>query len=345
MIKIVKSKFLAALNRISTAIAKKDLVEDLQYVVVEDGVLYTYNNKYIGSSSIEELKDVSFVVKGNDLLDLLKKIKTKDILLEVEEKILVVVGGKTEVEVPLLESDTVLKAHDSIRHSASEPRELNTQGFCEALSLAKTACSKNLNSIKGLHAVKVTEEYLFATDNMRCCIADHGSTIPEDFFLPAEAINAVVGVSPTKISFSSNGIWVLFHNDKGDMFGCKTLELFDIFPPEEGFFKYFDAKALISFTFPENLMEEIKVLDLFDSDGTLRIEISEKGDLSISTDSVKGAAFLTEKVKNYKGEQVSFQLKVQLIEEILSKSLTVSLTQNFLFIEDEYFRYLAAFVR
>jgi hypothetical protein len=343
--KINKIDFLAALEKVMPGVSKKNISKELSFIVSDKGRIYSYNDKT--SVSVKFDLGVDFVVYGSSLYEALKKVRAATLTLKKDKSILTIEAGKVFIEIPVLQDNTVLKAHEKLSYSNLDFFEL-PDNFLEGIKLCSTCASKNLNNLYGLYCVKITKNQIFATDRIKMMRYFIDSDIEEEIFLPEEQVKTVIAFDPVMIAdqFVKNN-WVFFKNKQEDVLGVKLFDVREKFPKEKFLKQFFDFKETDDFfVLPKELANDLPVLSVFSDEANVSVNvfISEDGELSIVSESVKGFSELSDVIENYKGKKLEFDINPVLLQDMLSHSAKIYVAETFLYVKENAFEYLLCFM-
>jgi len=341
--KINKDEFLQALDKVVPGLAKKEIVKEMNYIVSEAGRLYSYNDKL--AISVQFDTGVDFVVHGKNLYEAIKKSRAKNIEFEIEDDVLVCTIGKVVNEIPLLKDDLIIKTHAHLNYEEVTYVPL-AEDFVKGLELCATCASKNLNNLYGLYSIRITDQDIFATDQVRMLLYEVETDINTTIFVPAEQVKTIKAFQPIGIAedFVSKN-WVFFKNENEDVLGIKLFDVSKKFVSEERIYSFFDLpEDLPYFKLPKEIANDLAVVSVFSDEETenVNVNISKEGELSIVSESVKGFSELYDEIPDYKGEEITFDINPTLLLEMLKHSAKVLVSDYFICVQEENLTYLLA---
>jgi len=178
--------FLKNLELVMPAVKENSLVEEMSSVVFDGPYLITYNDVIAVSYPLNTDNEDTCGVTALDLQKAVMSIRTKEVSLTKEDDIFIVSGGKTRIELPLMNEEKLMELHNSLDLETAEEnmRELPTT-FSHALKLCVACSSKNVDHPHGLYALKFSNNALSASDGMRVAKYEFDGNFEEiDCYIP-----------------------------------------------------------------------------------------------------------------------------------------------------------------
>jgi hypothetical protein len=342
--KISKEEITNILKQVMPAVEKKGLVEELSHLVFDGAYVLTYNDKIAVSYPVySEQFDLNCGVVANDFEEAVKSVKTKEVELEVTNNGLIIQGGKTTTTLPFFDQKKIVELHASLNIAEVEKKLLPTpQGLIEGLRVCKFSASDNVDSIKGMYAVRISDGVVFSTNGYQ---ATRYITTESGFpvvYVAKTFIDAIVNFEP--VSMLATKTWLFFGNKDQGILACRTSNVGHVFPQNvDHVFPEFDE----GFTFEENLSDELSTLEFFSSgesktDKTIIVAIEDNGKCSLMSSSEKGNVVISTTVKDFKGERVEFHINPGALKEAISLGGIMRVDENSLAIKTEVFDHISA---
>ncbi len=161
IITVNRLEFLAALNKCFSGVTVgATTLEGVKNVIIDDGIIHSYNDIISVSVPFQGLKGVKAVVSAEELISVLTKLSAVDLQVEVAETVFKIICGKARIEM-ILKKDTLLQYIDQVWKDIGKWVKLPTN-FREALSLC--IFSANSSALAGLY---VRDNLVVSTDELR----------------------------------------------------------------------------------------------------------------------------------------------------------------------------------
>lgn len=330
--KINKQKLLIALETVKPGLASKELIEQSTSFCFINGSVVTYNDNISISCPIEGL-ELEGAVSANEFYAYIKKVKSEEIIAEIEGNEILLKAGRSKVGLTLHE-EIVLPIEEigEIKKWKALPDD-----FAVGLSLTMGSCSRNMSD-PVLTCVHINGSTLEGSDNLRISDYTMVSEVPgKAFLLPANTCAQVVKMIPSEIAAGQG--WVHFRNHKGGaVLSCRIFE--EKYPKVKDFLKVKGTDI----KFPKGLPAIIDRAGIFSKrdhalDETIEVLI-EKKKLYIKTSSESG--WFKESVRiDYTGEPIEFSITPYLLQDILGKTFKGVISDNCLLFKGDNWNYVS----
>jgi DNA polymerase III sliding clamp (beta) subunit (PCNA family) len=307
---IQKDNLKKALEIVKPGLASKEAItQSTSFAFIGDRVV-TFNDEISLSHPVEGL-DINGAIRAEELYQLISKLKTETIDLEVSDSEILITAGKMKAGF-ILQSEIVLPL-DQIEEIGKWTKL--PENFSDLLSFVISTCSTNM-ARPILTTIHVAPTFVEASDSYRLkSIINSGKRLPE-FLIPANSAREVIKFQPEKISLGSG--WVHFMKEEA-VLSCRIFQ--DNYPNTTS---HFEVKGK-EITFPPSLIEIMERVIIFSKRDTMideqaTIEVSEK-EIEISAKSNYG--WFKEKTRiKYTGKSFTFIIAPSFLLEILKISNT-----------------------
>lgn len=314
------------------AVKSDSLEEELGAIVFDGTYMLSYNDKVAISYPLpESAGELACGVSGDDFEHALKGIRTKDVTLEVQENVLVISGGKTVIEIPLMNEDKLLELHDSIGIVEAEKNlKPLPKDFLHGLGLCNNVATNNMNNLQGLYTIRVTKDLLYASDGFRVCRYNLSDKMPSTY-IAKPFVEDVIKFTPVEYYFTD--AWLYFGNIDGGMHCCRTMPI-DSFPLTMD--KLLDcAEDADYFTFPTDILDELEAASFFSEGKDARekvasVSINDLGLAVIESSGTRGRVTTEAQIEDYKGEEVTFNVSPIFLRMMIAEEGKFAVTPKFL---------------
>ena len=314
--RIDRKKFLDRLSIASLGLSTRGLVEQSDCFIFDDGKIKTYSGSVM--VVVKGLKGIKGAVIPDVLINLLKKIDDEQVDVSQDQAGQLVVEGQNKKATIATESEIRLDLSEIPSPGEWSPA---VEGVMSQLRRAAQTCGLD-ESWGAATCVHVTKKAIEASDNFRLFRWNGKTGFKNEMFIPADAIELMVGIVPESVSI--NGGWAHFK------FGGTTISA-----RGRGIEKYPDMSKVCSVegsdvNLPKGL-EQISERAMITAEGdghATRVSVDiGPGSGKIRSRSAKGS--YREKFKvEYTGPVLSFDVHPEILVEIVEFCPKVTVGAN-----------------
>jgi DNA polymerase III sliding clamp (beta) subunit (PCNA family) len=252
-VKLNRVTLLSTLKAVAPALAAREVVEQSTSFVFAKGRVLTYNDSIAISHPLDS-EGLEGVVRAEELVKLLSKLKEEEVELEIGENELVVKGKRSKAGI-LLEAEVRLPLDEIVPPSKWSQLP---EGFVEALSFCRFSTGRD-RAKPLLTCLHVAGPVVESCDNFRLTRWRLKRSLNEDLLLPAEAARTLCDYSPMEYGITDG--WVHFRNDADVVFSSRIFEgeYPDLSP-------YLSLKEAHEVTLPSDLGEILDRAGIFSSE-------------------------------------------------------------------------------
>lgn len=327
--KINRNELLKTLTRLKPGLSNKEVIEQSSSFVFTDGWAYTYNDEITVSHPVD--LDLECAVHSKELLQILTKMKDKEVEIYLEKSELVIastIEGSDAKFWITVASDISLPfiAPEEDTEYAEIP-----ENFIDALRVcALSAANENVSGI--LNGVHVCENYVEACDNFRLTRYDLGDDgYVDEMLIPAPSAKALQAFDFHVYTVHDG--WVFFSNeDTGMELACRLVE--EEYPDLS---KILDVDGT-DIVLPKELKKVLEKSGIFstkdDGSALVSVEIG-KGLCTVKSNNDRGR--FQEKIKIKTKDDVHFETMPDILKDILSYTDSVVVSETaLLFTADNF---------
>jgi len=224
--KINRSELHAVLEKLQPGLAAKEIIEQSNKYIFQPKFIRTYNDEVAVTCPLAT--ELEGVVPSEEFYNIIKKIPDEVILLESDDKEMVVRGRKKKYKIKIDTTIVLPNIKTNIKKWNTLPDD-----FSDAISFCAFSTSKDATD-PTLTCLFISKNEVRSTDDkIRATIWTMQSEVKDEFLLPGEFIKAVLKYKPIKYSIEKS--WLHFSNDDGSVFSCRTVD--DEFPDISNYFK------------------------------------------------------------------------------------------------------------
>lgn len=327
MIKQSVNNLLNVVVQLLPGTSKKGTIEQYAHLIFTSNEIITFNAEM--AVSVECQTNLDCTVNAESLISILKKIDDEFIEIEQEADHLKFKTESLECSLPTLpKSKKIIESLASLKFNEInvDDWQLIPENLIEGLKLCLFSTSKDFTQWT-LNNVQITDEWLFATDNVRIskfALAPHDAQFA-NFLLPSPAILELIkfDTEPTKTFFVIRDSWVHFQLSNMTIFSSRIVNA--KFPDCLPLFDRYTAGTEIEF--PTTLAGSIDLLSLFaegDFDINRRMTITiENSRLICASERSIGKIKKTIKMDIPKEIKLSFIINPIFLAEILNHASSV----------------------
>lgn len=317
---------LDVLNMVRSGLTAKAMVQQSDCFVFHGNKIYTYNDEVAISHPFEI--DINGAVPAKEFLNLLSRIKQKEIHITQTDSNLLIKGKNNKANIKIVSKITL--PIDQI----NPPNQFNIlpKEFTTALKFCLFSCSKDMTK-PALTCIHCTKGQIESSDNYRVTVRffDNDSYFPQPFLIPSAAAKSLTAFNVIKYAISLG--WLHFETEKGVLFSCRTYENMT-FPNIN---KIIDIKGK-QVNLPDNLDDVLKRACVFTETKTyagdrVSIELSD-GKLTVRSEGDVGW-FEEFCIVSYKGNTKKFEVHPEHLLHIFYLCNTMEVTKNRLIFENK----------
>lgn len=305
--KTKKSELLKVLESVKDGLSGRELIEQSTHFIFKDKMVSTYNDNIAVHSQVE--LDIEGAVPSKELLSLLYKWRTEDIIVSVRDKELRIEGNKTSAGIVMEEK--IELPIDEIRPKKVKWKEL-PEGFLKGIGFCCFSAAKESVDVI-LSNLHINGELAESCDNFRITQYKIGGEIKDDILISVSAARALSKHNVSEYSMGDG--WIHFRDkDSGFIYSCRSFS--ERYPDLN---KFVEVKGS-PIKFPSALRTTLDTAKIFSQDDSNRelISISTSGkDLTVSSKNDHGWVTETIEIPN-EIKKVSFQVDPDILKDILS---------------------------
>lgn len=312
---INREELLKALNQAAPGLSSLELTENSNCFIFDKKHIITYNDEVSVSIPFEHTL-IKKAIGAKELLDILKKIKSKTIIMEMnaEEILIKAKNIKTglkiqyDVHVPV----DIKKKDNDLFYTMPE-------NFIEGLSFSKLAIGTDLQEVFGY--AHISEDIIQSCSNYSAIRFKLSSPVQHELFIPHTVIDKIVNGGYTE--FHKHDGWIHFLNtDTQAIFSTRTIE--SEYPDLLPFFLEKGTKIQI----PDNLTDSLTRSSVFSENTDMYFAnlTYKKGKCFLSAKNEKG--WIKEKIKIKSDSDFDFYFGVEQLRKVISKSKSAKLTKG-----------------
>lgn len=308
-----------------------------------DGYIRTYNDEVAVTCPFDS--EILGAVSAKELLALVGKLKGEEVEISKEEDEIRLKSGRSKAGIRF--QTEILMPLEEIRLLPKKSKKWNKIPACfkPALKSCLFSASKDMSNaiITVVHCV---DDKVESTDNDRATICTlEKEVFKNNILIPAEAGKLLVDYSNILAYDDSQEGWLHFLVDSDTIFSCRTLvlEKDESYPDLEPHFEV-EGSDLV---FPASTKEILDRAGVFvetdfDQDKFVEISISSKGMMKIRAEGDTGWFEETARVRGYKGEEASFNINPQYLQQILSSMNTAVIGEDRVLFKTGNFQHIVA---
>lgn len=314
------------LKAVSPGLAAKEIVEQSTSFIFQDSSVATYNDAVTVSHPVpEEMKSITGVVRAEELLAILSKMKDAEVSVSAGEKELTIAGKRSRASIPLSKETNPQLRQALIEMGKKKQWSRLPDEFADAVKLSLFSAGRDMTRPE-LAAVHVTGEGVESCDNYRLSRIKYPKLGGEsNFLLPVAAAQGLPAHGPG--AYVVTGSWAHFRNPKtGAVFSCRTVG--GTYPDLE---KYLKQRGR-SITLPKDLSTVLECAAVFTDKEDPQVEVNINGGV-ITVKGSNAAGRFEESVKLipvYEGDAVRFRINPQFLRDILAVTKEAEVTASML---------------
>jgi len=315
--KVIRQELTDALDKAAVGLSAQEVLEQSNCFVFESDAVAAFNDEVMVSCPIHIGVTEAIAVSAKDMMAMLARFPDDAVDIQRKGPDLVIKGARKAAGIAC-ESEITLPLAQVPR--PKKWRAIDEHGF-ELIQQAARSCGKDLTQYLTT-CVHITPDYIEACDNFRLFRATHACGIQKELLVPAQAIHAIHGLSPTHVTTKSGWLHL-----KGDEFTaairCTHEKYHDDIDGLLGSMKGRKVKL------PSNLREMLNRAEVMQDAGhDTRVTITiGGGKLRIESRKDSGWYRETKKVA-YTGPEIAFEVNPQFMHDILKLTRRVTITND-----------------
>lgn len=300
--KINRNELLNTLMAVQPGLDSKGLIQQSQDFVFLEGEVITYNGQ-VSVSAITDI-DFDFSVGAKKLIDFLKKLKDEELEIELVDGEVQFTGVQTAAGLKIRED--VLTPFESV-DQIGDFEEL-PEHFWDAVKVC-CSCAADSHQRPQLTCVCLNGDRMVATDGFRLCTYQFEEDCLPETLIPASEARIIAKYEPLEFSLTDN--WIHFRTEGDVYLSVRIMD--EPYPPTDAILRVNGTE----FEFPENVVESLKLADVFTGPGSLKIGV----EVSLSKDQMAVKAsdsdgWVKKKLKfDYDGPEVSFLINNDFLQD------------------------------
>ena len=326
---IKREDLINVLTKVKPGLAQKDLIEQSNHFIFEEGRVWTYNDQIAISQEFKS--HLAGAVKADEFYKLLNKLDDEELEVAVQEGEFLI-QGKTVTANIKIDSEIKLQPIQAPDINSKNWQTL-PEDFTDSISLCLFSASRNMIRPE-LTCLYVTGKTVFSTDTFRATKREMKSKVKEDFLLPAIAAKELVKYNVYKVFTDTEG-WLHFTNKEHTMFSCRTFV--DVKYPEKiwDFFDIEGEKIDLPNSF-EQVIDRVATLVTADFDLDRFVDLTiAKNTLTCKGKGPHGS--VSEKAKiDYSGKEIVIKVHPGFLMEILKQLNSMTIGDRLLFQGDNF---------
>ena len=326
---IKREELIDVLTRVKPGIANKEIIEQSNHFIFEEGRIWTYNDQIAISQEFES--ELAGAVKADEFYKLLNKLEDDNLKISVQAGEFSI-QGKTVIAKIKIDPEIKLQPIQAPGINSKSWQTL-PEDFTDAISLCLFSASRNMIRPE-LTCLYVTGKTVFSTDTFRATKREMKSKVKEDFLLSATAAKELTKYNVYKVFTDTEG-WLHFTNKEKTMFSCRTFA--DVKYPEKiwDFFDIKGEKINLPDSF-EQVIDRVSTLVTADFDLDRFVDLTiENGILTCKGKGPHGSVSETVDI-NYKGKDIEVKVHPGFLMEILKQLDSMTIGERLLFQGDNF---------
>lgn len=335
-IKVNREDFLSRLQYVEPGLTKerdeKVSIEQSDCFCFKDGRILSYNDELSCRIPSKLGKEFEGAVKAKPLQLLLSKMREEEVRIEADSSKFIIRGRRKHSSIAM-NPDVTLAF--SVVERPENWQEL-PEDFSDALEIVSQCAGSEANrSMQYLH---VHPKYIEAMDRFQLARYKIKLGVEEEVLVKSESVKQCLAFGMTKIALTDS--WLHFMNQAKLVFSCRRFS--DDFPDISSLFGIEDARPV---KLPKGLVDTINLAQIFvakDGDHNyVRVQL-EQDKIRLSSSGIYGKYGEWMPLLGYKGEQIAFLIKPDLLKAITTRYNEVLISKERIKVEGGRFQYAAA---
>ena len=325
--RIKREELLRQLETVAPGLATKEIIEQSNCFIFQDGKVQTFNDE-VGCSSECCLK-ITGAVRAKPLLEMLRKLSEDQVAVELKDGKLLVKGKRKRASFTMEEEVTLPV------EGIESPTEWNElpEGFIDGLGFVRLCASKDESQMV-LCNVHLRPDGMEACDNFQVMYYPIKTGLTESVLVRAEVLKDVIGLGMEEVSVVES--WVHFRNSMGAMMSCRRCQ--DEYP-KVGAILTVDGTPTV---LPEGLESAVSKAEIFSSedseDNQVIVELKPKRLMLIGVG--PSGEYKEQQKVEYDGREMEFRIAPKLLVEISKKGNQCEVAEGRLKVKTDRFTFV-----
>ncbi len=296
----------------------------------EEEVLSFSDNICVSASYITGIKGS---VKGDQLLEILKKLDDDELKVKMEKNKLIISQKKKKKEIKI--SMAVADSNPDIWPEIPDKWKKIPDDFIKGVESTIFAASKD-PSLGALAGIYIEKDSVLGCDNHCLAVFKLKKKIDEPLLIPIQAAKFLVNYPV--VEYAQNDNWIHFSTSDSTIFSCRKID--GEYPSGVWDLLKIKGKPIV---FPERFRETLERSQVFQAeDNQVKFYIATD---KITCISQSETGEIEEKSPlDYKGVPFIFKVNSDLIKQIIDQTDKAVLGENSLLFETDDFKYVVALV-
>jgi len=314
--KVKREKLLAALEAVSIGLSQKAIIQQSDCFVFQEGKLFTFNDE-ISCTIDSPLDDLEGAVKGDKLLELLRKMTSDELTVEIGDGELLVKGRGERAGVSM-ENEVGLEIEivETPEKWKTLPKE-----FSEAVGVVSSGVGKDESQLQ-LVCIHIHPKWMESCDSFQIMHHPIKTGLTKSVLVRGDSMKAVCKMNVNKILATDN--WIHFRNEIGLVTSVRIV--LDEYPDLSELLEVEGVEV----AFPKGLIEAVDKAELFASenfDGDhITIKLTEN---KIRLEGRGPSGWYAKQMKGtYDGDPLEFLIVGSVFAEILKRSKTCIINEG-----------------
>lgn len=328
---IEREKLLSVLKTVKKGLGKSPKFTQSEDFVFRSNYVMSYNDTCSVLCPFQF--DYECAVPGEELLNILNKLKQPEITIEVTEKEFVIKAGKSKTII-YYDSNLTLPFKDLSTENLNW-YEFNHNEFIPALKMASDVSSTSVNEPL-LRMICVNSNGVFSTDSYRMFHYRLENPPKEQFFVSASMVSCIDDFKPVAVAYSAG--WLVFKNLTQSFFAVRSIKQEEEFPVTPEFFNM-DGNT---FTVPKEISDMVDKAMVFLSsknEDDCVIYHNKNKKMLLMASGAHGK--FMEQCETEAEAEFKFQISPLVLKEASQLGSNLTLCENCILIKQDKFTYLA----
>ncbi len=327
--KISREVLLKKLEAVSPGLAKKEIIDQSQCFVFQDGKIITFNDEI--ACSVESPLKIEGPVPAEPLLNLLRRLKEDDLEITQKDGELIIKGKGRRAGISM-EAEILLQVE-----GLEQPEKWKKlpEDFIEAIGIVGT-CASSDESQFIITCVHIHPKWVEAMDNDQAIRFPIKTGLKESILARWSSLKHIHGLDMTEMAHTDS--WLHFRNPAGLVLSCRRNE--EQYPDLSGILGAKGTKI----TLPKGLEEAVVKAEVFAKDeiGDSFVTVNlTKGRLTLEGRGASGWYQERKKI-SYSGEPLKFMVSPVLLVELSKRANECMVCENCVKIDTGKFTYISS---
>lgn len=335
--KINRKQLLGALQLVKAGIATKEVVEQSTSFVFQAGQVITYNDEIAVHAPLPEGFDLEGAAPAKELLSILSRFSGEEVEIDLDDAEIKLKCGRQKAGVRL--EATISLPLDELKI----PTKWNKlpADFIAGLKSCIPSAARDM-TYPILTALHITADFVESSDNNRITRYSWGDcSFKKEILLPVDAA-IVLTRTDGIVQFSAANGWVHFTDGSGMVMSCRAIS--GDYPKLD---QHLEIDAVGSIELPATIHNMLDRAGVFlsaavDQDNAVRIEVTDKGLMTIRGEGDGGWYEESCRVKWDGGQNVTFSVHPAHLAAILETSRTVEIAEDRIAFSNAQFKHVVA---